>query len=271
MLWATVLVGLTAVGSASAGGSGDSGGGTNACGGLSATQMTDLARRAKRTLSEVQAQSGASSTAEAKLAIAAVQSDLDALIARVETARRDRLAGRRVAPLTAAERKRIAQARIRLVRAENEIVALVVERSLTSVRKLSREAKRHSKATKQSRAALARLEQKVGGVLTKAKQRRAAKPRAPVKAPVRKRATKRNAAEKEFQRRLATIMKAFPSGDVMAALFQVFHEAIDEANTDKKYFLERLAQLNKLAEAQADYLKELNAAAIDLYDAASDC
>jgi len=49
---------------------------------------------------------------------------------------------------------------------------------------------------------------------------------------------------------------AFPT-DVMAGLFTVFRESIEQTNADKKYFLEKLAQHNKVAEALGDYLAEL--------------
>jgi hypothetical protein len=49
---------------------------------------------------------------------------------------------------------------------------------------------------------------------------------------------------------------AFPT-DVMGALFAAFKESIEQTNSDKKYFLQKLAEYNKISEALGDYLAEL--------------
>jgi len=68
----------------------------------------------------------------------------------------------------------------------------------------------------------------------------------------------------EFQDRLEEIMTELPQGDVMASLFYIFKSSIEEVNEDKRYFLSKLADMNKIAEAQGKYLKELNELSIQL-------
>ena len=45
--------------------------------------------------------------------------------------------------------------------------------------------------------------------------------------------------------------------DLLAVLFSVFRESIQESDEDKKFFLEKLEQFNLLGEALAEYLREL--------------
>jgi hypothetical protein len=52
--------------------------------------------------------------------------------------------------------------------------------------------------------------------------------------------------------------------DAMSALFQVFHESIQELNEDKKYFLEKLKFYNEVSENLRSYVKELNEIAIEV-------
>lgn len=47
------------------------------------------------------------------------------------------------------------------------------------------------------------------------------------------------------------------TSDVMSTLFWVFRNSIEEANEDKRYFLEKLKSMNDIAEAQSEYLKSL--------------
>ena len=47
------------------------------------------------------------------------------------------------------------------------------------------------------------------------------------------------------------------SGNVMALIFFLMKEQIDEANETKKYFLGKLELFNKIAESMAEYLKRL--------------
>lgn len=65
------------------------------------------------------------------------------------------------------------------------------------------------------------------------------------------------AAASGFQDKLAAYLTQFPHGDVMGGLFLVFKESIEQTNKDKRYFLERLADMNKIAEAVGDYLEYL--------------
>ena len=50
----------------------------------------------------------------------------------------------------------------------------------------------------------------------------------------------------------------------MEALYLVFRESIKENNEDRKYFLHKIQEYNKLSESLADYLKELTKASNDL-------
>jgi hypothetical protein len=73
----------------------------------------------------------------------------------------------------------------------------------------------------------------------------------------------------EFKERLEEVMAENPHGDVMASLFYIFKASVEEVNEDKRYFLTKLADMNKIAEAQGEYLKELNAISIQLEDSIS--
>ena len=53
-------------------------------------------------------------------------------------------------------------------------------------------------------------------------------------------------------------VESHQQNDAMATLFMVFRESIQEANADKAYFLSRLQEMNQIAEALGDYLRELN-------------
>jgi hypothetical protein len=68
----------------------------------------------------------------------------------------------------------------------------------------------------------------------------------------------------EFISKMIQMMDTIPKGDVMATLFYIFRESIEEANEDKSYFLKRLEEMNEIAEAMADYLRELTDAAVHL-------
>jgi len=67
----------------------------------------------------------------------------------------------------------------------------------------------------------------------------------------------------EFFEQYITSESIDPKGDVMSALFHVFKESIEQTNEDKQYFLSKLADMNEIAEAMSDYLKELNEAFVD--------
>jgi hypothetical protein len=71
----------------------------------------------------------------------------------------------------------------------------------------------------------------------------------------------------EFSERLESYMDEFPDGDVMSSLFYVFKESIEEGNEDKRYFLSKLAEMNTIAEAMGEYLKDLNEASITIESA----
>ena len=64
----------------------------------------------------------------------------------------------------------------------------------------------------------------------------------------------------EFARRLNVLVQSSPGSNIMALLFFVFRESIKEQNEDKKYWLGRLKEMNKIAQALADQLKYLNQA-----------
>ncbi len=51
---------------------------------------------------------------------------------------------------------------------------------------------------------------------------------------------------------------AIPDGDVMSVSFAIFEESVEQANADKRYFLERLAEMNRISQALGDYLGYLN-------------
>lgn len=66
-----------------------------------------------------------------------------------------------------------------------------------------------------------------------------------------------DAGVEDFAGRIRALMIEFPNGNVMEALFLVFRESIRQTNEDKKYFLIKLQEYNKMAESLSDYLSEL--------------
>ena len=71
-------------------------------------------------------------------------------------------------------------------------------------------------------------------------------------------------ASTEFRKTLTAYMKIFRHADVMATLFHLFKTAIEESNEDSRYFLQKLEEMNAIAEEQAAFLKELNQKSIEL-------
>lgn len=61
----------------------------------------------------------------------------------------------------------------------------------------------------------------------------------------------------EFVERMRGLLAQFPHGNVMEVLFLVFRESIKQTNEDKKYFLKKLQDYNKMAEALSEYLSQL--------------
>jgi hypothetical protein len=64
----------------------------------------------------------------------------------------------------------------------------------------------------------------------------------------------------EFHAALSHFHQQFPSDDLMAQLFYVFKESVDQTNADKRYFLGRLSEMNEIAQALSEYLQYLNSA-----------
>ncbi len=66
---------------------------------------------------------------------------------------------------------------------------------------------------------------------------------------------------KKLQKTCKTVKKFSSNVDsavnIMEALFLVFRESIEETNSDKKYFLDKLKMYNEMSEALDDYLGEL--------------
>ena len=75
-----------------------------------------------------------------------------------------------------------------------------------------------------------------------------------------------NDASSEFRKTLIDYRKIFRHADVMAKLFHLFKIAIEGSNEDSRYFLDRLEEMNAIAEEQGEYLKELNQKAIEIED-----
>ncbi len=67
--------------------------------------------------------------------------------------------------------------------------------------------------------------------------------------------TSANAAD--LSSRMAAVQAQFPNGNIMEVLFLVFRESIKDTNEDKKYFLVKLQEFNKMAEQLSDYLSYL--------------
>lgn len=61
----------------------------------------------------------------------------------------------------------------------------------------------------------------------------------------------------EFIRRINALQAEFPGGNIHEMLFLVFRESIQATNEDKRYFLRKLQDYNKMAETLSDYLSEL--------------
>jgi len=68
----------------------------------------------------------------------------------------------------------------------------------------------------------------------------------------------------EFNQRMRALETAQPHGNIMEVLFLVFRESIKETNEEKKYFLIKLQEFNKMAEALSEYLSDLVKVSRDL-------
>src|SRR5207249_1236833 len=60
-----------------------------------------------------------------------------------------------------------------------------------------------------------------------------------------------------FVGQMRALSAQFPNGNIMEVLFLVFRESIQQTNEDKKYFLLKLQEFNKMAEQISDYLSYL--------------
>jgi hypothetical protein len=69
--------------------------------------------------------------------------------------------------------------------------------------------------------------------------------------------------------KMADLQASQPHGNIMEALFMVFRESIRDTNEDKKYFLTKLQEYNKMAEELSKYLSELVDVSRDLGTQAS--
>lgn len=65
------------------------------------------------------------------------------------------------------------------------------------------------------------------------------------------------ALQAEFTDRLDSVIASHGSSNILEVLFIVFKESVSETQENKKYFLEKLAQMNRMNEALSDYLDEL--------------
>jgi hypothetical protein len=65
------------------------------------------------------------------------------------------------------------------------------------------------------------------------------------------------ANQAEFVKYMKNLAAANPHGNVMELLFIVFRESIEQTNEDKKYFLLKLQDYNKMAEELGKYLSSL--------------
>lgn len=66
------------------------------------------------------------------------------------------------------------------------------------------------------------------------------------------------AVQRAIERYVVAYFGKYPNGDVMASLFHVVRESIEQANDDKAHFLGKLEEQNAIAEALADALSELH-------------
>lgn len=67
------------------------------------------------------------------------------------------------------------------------------------------------------------------------------------------------ALQAEFTERLGSVIASHgtTSSNILEVLFLVLRESIAEMQEDKKYYLEKLATMNRMGEALSDYLEEL--------------
>ncbi|HKY61399.1 MAG TPA: hypothetical protein VJP59_10355 [Gemmatimonadota bacterium] len=72
------------------------------------------------------------------------------------------------------------------------------------------------------------------------------------------------ALQAEFADRVGSVVGSRGSVNIMEVLFLVLKESLSEMNEDKKYWLEKLAEMNKMSEELSDYLKELADASREL-------
>lgn len=63
--------------------------------------------------------------------------------------------------------------------------------------------------------------------------------------------------QEEFMNKLESYLDSLPEGDIMAILIQLFKESLEESNEDKSYWLEKIAEFNKIIEASGDYYDDL--------------
>jgi hypothetical protein len=61
----------------------------------------------------------------------------------------------------------------------------------------------------------------------------------------------------EFSNIVKDYARQFPNRDVMETMFVIFKESIEQSSEDKKYFLQKIGEMNKIAQAMSDYLKYL--------------
>lgn len=73
-------------------------------------------------------------------------------------------------------------------------------------------------------------------------------------------------SKKDLSDRLQSMKPGEPSGNIMEQLFHVFRESVSESNEDKKYWLNKLKEYNKIGEALEDYISSLTESARKLND-----
>lgn len=61
----------------------------------------------------------------------------------------------------------------------------------------------------------------------------------------------------DFSDRIKALEAQYPQGNIMEVLFLVFRESVEQTNEDKKYFLIKMQEFNKVAESISDYLSYL--------------
>lgn len=72
---------------------------------------------------------------------------------------------------------------------------------------------------------------------------------------------------REFGSRLSGLVQASGPENILATLFFVFKESIAEENETKRYWLNKLEEANRLGEAMAEYLEEIQEAAVEVRSA----